>query len=191
MSSKLQPVVRLTTLAGGAYLLYHGIAQWVASRYVMTGAVPTSWYVETLGSLVSGALLSFGPGLAAAIKGLLNVTPDSVLGKLLSLLSLGNNPTPAPGPENPPNPLDNWMGLLINQLKTLTSKTVVGNPEFGLLTLMLLGKVARDTKSKQLLDHLRQTAHALVEEYFQDDQVTPAPKVVTPAPAPIVPAATV
>lgn len=196
MSTKSNPIVHMGLLAGGAWLLYYGISQWVASHYVTTGPSSTTWYIETLGSMLGGAALTFGPSLATALKNLTGLKPDSFLGKLLDKLVLVDNtkpvvPVPVPSPVPKPAPdvsgLDNWMNLLLGQLKPLADRALVGNPEFGLITLLVLGKVARDTHSKALLENLKQTAHAFVEEYFQDGSPKPVPpKPLDPLPVPAV-----
>lgn len=172
MQTQSRPVLRLAMLLGGLFLTYLGGSALIASRYVSHGVLDTSWYVQSIGSLVSGLALTLGPQLKTAGTELLKQWWPQ-------LFNGGVTPTPGPnGPSPSPNMMG-WINSLLNggQLPDL----VINSPEANFLTLLLLAKFAKSVGNKPLQNSLRTAALALFDTFFPSATSMEAPNVsITP-----------
>lgn len=183
MQNQTNPFLRLSMLAGGLFLVYLGGTALISSRYVSQGVLDTSWYVQSIGALVSGLALTLGPQLKTLItdaaKQLLPqlfhnlvpvvpVTPVNPVNPVVPVVPVNPVnpvvpvPTPTPTPPGPAN-INGWLNSLLGgELPAL----MVQSPEANFLTLLLLAKFAKSVGNDQLLASLRTSAMALFDTFF-------------------------
>ncbi len=177
---KFKPILHIAMVAGGLYLLYIGVSGWVASRYIAQGAdLSSGWYFQTIGSMISGLLLTIGPGLKAAVWDVLKVKFPWLPGGTPA-------PTPVPGPDGKPIvPLpgaDGLIDLLLhsNSLNAL----LLQSPEASFLAVLALARYAKNSGNQSLLNSLRTTATTLFDTCFKlPEPNKDVPNVSPPAPA--------
>lgn len=172
MQNQTNPFLRLSMLAGGLFLVYLGGTALISSRYVSQGVLDTSWYVQSIGSLVGGLALTLGPQLKAlALDVAKQWLPQLFNGIPTPVIPV--NPVTPVNPVNPvtpvvPTPPDatNINGWLNSLLGGELPQLMVHSPEANFLTLLLLAKFAKTAGNDQLMSSLRTSAMALFDTFF-------------------------